>query len=151
MKATRMETRKRIALIAHDRKKPELLHWVQRNIDQLRAHRFWATGTTGKVILDACSELDLTRLQSGPLGGDAQVGAMITEGRIDVLIFFMDAMTAQPHDVDVKALTRLATVHNIPMALNPATADFIISSPFFTSDYQAGSAPEQPVPPRGQG
>lgn len=131
-----MGPNKRIALIAHDRKKRELLDWVLDNLATLRAHRFWATGTTGKLIQEHCPELALTRLKSGPLGGDQQVGAMIAEGEIDVLIFFIDSMTPQPHDVDVKALIRLSTLYNIPMANNRATADFLITSPLFASAYQ---------------
>ena len=122
---------KRIALVAHDQKKPVLVEWVKRNLDALRPHRFWATGTTGGVIATACPELDLTRLLSGPLGGDAQLGAMLAEGRLDLLVFFIDPLAAQPHDVDVKALTRLAIVHDLPMACGPATAGLILASPSF--------------------
>jgi methylglyoxal synthase len=126
-------TAKRIALIAHDQKKPVLLEWVRRNLDTLRPHRFWATGTTGGVIAEACPKLDITRLLSGPLGGDAQIGAMIAEGRLDLLVFFIDPLAAQPHDVDVKALTRLAMVHDLPVACAPATADLVIASPVFAA------------------
>ena len=122
---------KRIALVAHDQKKPVLVEWVRRNLDALRPHRFWATGTTGGIIAAACPELDLTRLLSGPLGGDAQLGAMIAEGRLDLLVFFIDPLAAQPHDVDVKALTRLAIVHDLPMACGPATADLVLAPPLF--------------------
>ena len=122
---------KRIALVAHDQKKPVLVEWVRRNLDALRPHRFWATGTTGGVVAAACPELDVTRLLSGPLGGGAQLGAMIAEGRLDLLVFFIDPLAAQPHDVDVKALTRLAIVYDLPVASGPATADLIIASPLF--------------------
>jgi methylglyoxal synthase len=122
---------KRIALVAHDQKKPVLLEWVRRNLDALRPHRFWATGTTGGVIGAAFPELDITRLLSGPLGGDAQIGAMIAEGRLDLLVFFIDPLAAQPHDVDVKALTRLAIVYDLAMACGPATADLVTASPLF--------------------
>jgi methylglyoxal synthase len=125
-------TPKRIALIAHDEKKPLMVEWVRRNLDRLRGHRFWTTGTTGGVIQEACPDLELTRLMSGPLGGDAQIGAMIAEGRLDLLVFFIDPLAAQPHDVDVKALARLALVYDIPMACSPATADLIISSIFMS-------------------
>lgn len=126
---------KRIALIAHDEKKLELLEWVQHNQAVLRPHRLWATGTTGRVIVEHCPELTVTRLKSGPLGGDQQVGAMIAAGEIDALFFFIDPMSPQPHDVDVKALMRLSTLYNIPTAHNRATADFLITSPLFASAY----------------
>ena len=126
-----MGAAKRIALVAHDQKKPVLVEWVKRNLDALRPHRFWATGTTGGVIAAACPELDVTRLLSGPLGGDAQLGAMIAEGRLDLLVFFIDPLAAQPHDVDVKALTRLAIVYDLPMACGPAIADLVLAPPLF--------------------
>lgn len=126
---------KRIALIAHDEKKLELLEWVQHNQAALRPHRLWATGTTGRVITEHCPELSVIRLKSGPLGGDQQVGAMIAAGEIDALFFFIDPMSPQPHDVDVKALMRLSTLYNIPTAHNRATADFLITSPLFASAY----------------
>ncbi|PWC32716.1 methylglyoxal synthase [Azospirillum sp. TSO35-2] len=128
-------TRKRIALVAHDARKADLIAWIGVNIQALDGHAFWATGTTGQKVRDAQPGLDVTPLKSGPLGGDQQIGALIAEGRIDLLIFFVDPMTAQPHDVDVKALTRLATLYNIPMACNEATADMIVSSPLFSSGY----------------
>lgn len=126
---------KRIALIAHDEKKLEMLEWVEHNRTALRPHRLWATGTTGRVIAERCPDLALTRLKSGPLGGDQQVGAMIATGEIDALFFFIDPMSPQPHDVDVKALTRLSTLYNIPTAHNRATADFLITSPLFATSY----------------
>jgi methylglyoxal synthase len=112
-----------IALVAHDAKKDGLVEWVGRHIDALRACPLVATGTTGQRILDRHPELNLTRLKSGPLGGDQQLGAMIATGQLDALIFFVDPLTPMPHDVDVKALTRLAIVYDLPMALNAATAD----------------------------
>ncbi|MBY3756829.1 methylglyoxal synthase [Azospirillum formosense] len=128
--------RKRIALVAHDARKPDLIGWLGANIHALEGNVFWSTGTTGRLVREAHPQLDITSLKSGPLGGDQQIGAMIAEGRIDLLVFFVDPMTAQPHDVDVKALTRLATLYNIPMACNEATADMVISSPLFTSGYR---------------
>ncbi|WP_207457608.1 methylglyoxal synthase [Azospirillum sp. SYSU D00513] len=128
--------RKRIALVAHDARKKDLIAWLGANIGTLDGHAFWTTGTTGKLVREAHPELEVTLLKSGPLGGDQQIGAMIAEARIDMLVFFVDPMTAQPHDVDVKALTRLATLYNIPLACNEATADMIISSPLFSSGYR---------------
>ncbi len=123
--------RKTIVLVAHDAKKIELLNWVKYNAPILKNHMLFATETTGGLINGECPELQVVRLRSGPLGGDQQVGAMIAENRIDLLIFFTDPMTTQPHDVDVKALTRLSVLYNLPMACNKATADYIISSPLF--------------------
>lgn len=117
-----------IALIAHDQKKGEMAEFVARHADTLARHRLVATGTTGGRILDVCPGLDLTRLKSGPLGGDQQIGAMIATGEISMLIFFTDPLTPLPHDVDVKALTRLATVYDVPMALNRATAERLIET-----------------------
>ena len=118
---------KRVALIAHDNKKKELIEWVKFNLESMRKCEIYATGTTGKQLE---IELDLTvrRLQSGPLGGDQQIGALIAEGMIDVLIFFWDPMEPLPHDQDIKALLRLAVVWNILVASNRATADFLFSS-----------------------
>src|SRR5512134_2344847 len=132
-----MDTRKRIALIAHDKKKKDLLDWILFNREKLSRHSFWSSGTTGKLIEESCPDLDLIRLKSGPLGGDQQVGAMIAEGRLDMLIFFIDPLSPQPHDVDVKALTRLSTLYDIPSAHNRSTADFIISSPLFEQRFEA--------------
>jgi methylglyoxal synthase len=112
----------RIGLVAHDDKKDELVAWALRNREVLSRHELWGTGTTGKRVVDGTG-LAVTRLLSGPLGGDAELGAMIAEGRLDVLIFFVDPLTAQPHDVDVKALTRLATLYNTLFAVNHRTAD----------------------------
>ena len=130
-----MPRRKRIALIAHDNCKAEMLEWARYNRDTLATHELYATGTTGSLL---ARELDLNirRFLSGPLGGDQQVGAAIAEGRIDVLVFFWDPLEPQPHDVDVKALLRIAVVCNVPTACNRATADFILSSPLTDEEYQ---------------
>jgi methylglyoxal synthase len=119
-------TRPRIALIAHDLKKDDLVSWTAFHEKALARFDIVATGTTGARILDRCPSLPVTPLKSGPLGGDQQIGALIAEGRIQGLIFFVDPLTPLPHDVDVKALTRLAIVYDIPMALNRATAELLI-------------------------
>jgi len=129
--------KKVIVLVAHDAKKLELLNWVKYNALILKHHVLYATGTTGGLINLECSDLSVIPLRSGPLGGDQQVGAMIAENKVDLVIFFTDPMTTQPHDVDVKALTRLSVLYNLPMACNKATADYIISSPlFFDATYK---------------
>ena len=117
----------RIGLVAHDDKKDELVAWVLKHKHKLSEHELWGTGTTGGRVMEGTG-LPITRLLSGPLGGDAQIGAMIAEGRLDALIFFQDPLTALPHDVDVKALTRLATLYNIPLAVNHATADAVLAA-----------------------
>ena len=129
-----MQAHKSIALVAHDERKQDLLQWVQFNADKLAGHRLFATGTTGKVITEH-TQLNVTRLKSGPLGGDQQLGAMIADRKLDILIFFWDPMTAQPHDVDVKALLRMSVLYNVVVACNRASADFIISSMLFDSVY----------------
>jgi methylglyoxal synthase len=126
------DVRKRgIALVAHDRCKPEMLAWARTHRDTLAAHRLYATGTTGGILAD---ELDLaiTRFRSGPLGGDQQIGSRIAEGDVDLLVFFWDPLSPQPHEPDVRALLRLAVLANIPLANNRATADFVITSPLLT-------------------
>ncbi len=133
--AVRMRTRKRIALIAHDHRKKDLLEWARFNRDLLTGHELLATGTTGSMLADELG-FDVQRFKSGPLGGDQQIGARIAEGGIDLVIFFWDPMQPQPHDVDVKALLRIATVYNVPMASNRATADFMISSPLMSEKYE---------------
>ena len=130
-----MEKRKKIALIAHDNRKLDLLEWAKFNRDTLSKHELFATGTTGK-ILSTELDLEINRFRSGPLGGDLQVGAKITEGDIDFVIFFWDPLEPHPHDVDVKALLRIAVVYNIPVACNRASADFMISSPLMSEEYQ---------------
>ncbi|KRD72869.1 methylglyoxal synthase [Ensifer sp. ENS10] len=121
-----MADRKCIALIAHDQKKDDLAAFAKVHEAVLSQWRIVATGTTGGRVLDVCPGLDITRLKSGPLGGDQQIGAMIATGEVQLLIFFVDPLTAMPHDVDVKALMRLAIVYDIPMALNQATAERLI-------------------------
>ncbi len=118
-----------IALVAHDQKKDEMVFFVRDHRAALAGFALYATGTTGARILAACPDLAVTRLKSGPVGGDQQIGAMIAEERIAALFFFIDALSPLPHDVDVKALTRLAVVYDIPMALNRRTADMLIAHP----------------------
>lgn len=127
--------RKCIALIAHDHCKVDLVEWAEYNRAALLPHRLVATGTTG-TILEHELGLGVQRVNSGPLGGDLQIGAMVTEGAIDILVFLWDPLEAQPHDPDVRALLRIAAVWNIPVACNRATADFLISSPLMASSYE---------------
>ena len=117
-----------LALVAHDAKKNDMADFVARFEDDIRPFTLFATGTTGGRVMERCPSLSITRLKSGPLGGDQQIGAMIAEGRIDALFFFVDPLSPHPHDVDVKALMRVALVYNIPMALNRATAERLIAT-----------------------
>jgi methylglyoxal synthase len=141
-----MKKTKNIALVAHDNRKNDLVEWAKWNHTVLLKHHLVCTGTTGKLIEKTLTEerskegakdfyIEIEKLKSGPLGGDQQLGAMITEGKIDALIFFWDPMEPQPHDVDVKALLRISVVYNIPVACNRATADFLISSPLIDEEY----------------
>ncbi len=125
---------RRIALVAHDNRKRDLLDWARYNRPILAAHDLYGTGTTGRMIQDELL-LPVTRFLSGPLGGDQQLGARVAEGRIDLVLFFWDPLEAQSHDPDVKALLRIAVVWNTPIACNRATADYLISSPLLASDY----------------
>ena len=127
--------RKTLALVAHDNCKTDLVEWAEYNRDALTRHDLVATGTTGNILEHELA-LDVRRLQSGPLGGDLQIGAMIAEGAIDALIFFWDPLEPHPHDPDVKALLRISVVWNIPVACNRATADFVASSPLLSSTYE---------------
>ena len=139
-----MEKIKRIAMIAHDNRKKDLIEWVEWNWKILQKHDITCTGTTGRLVEEAIQmnmkgkealKLNIKKLKSGPLGGDQQMGALITEGKIDLIIFLWDPMHAQPHDVDVKALLRIAVLYNIPTACNRSTADFMISSELFEKPY----------------
>lgn len=134
IKPVPLPRQKRIALVAHDARKPDLLDWVKFNRGTLARHILFGTGTTGSLVARETS-LPVKVFKSGPLGGDQQIGALIAEAEIDFLIFFWDPLEPQPHDPDVKALLRLAVLYNIPTASNRATADFLISSPFMDRDY----------------
>lgn len=138
-----MKRKKRIALVAHDNRKKDLIEWVEWNFNELQDHDLICTGTTGKLVESALlkklgsdkGSYTITKLKSGPLGGDQQLGAMIAESKIDLIIFFWDPMEPQPHDVDVKALLRICVLYNVPTACNRSTADFIISSPLLNENY----------------
>ncbi len=140
-----MKKKKTIGIVAHDNRKKDILEWVSYNWKEFIPHRLICTGTTGKlteeILKKNCEENnaippDVIKLKSGPLGGDQQLGAYISEGKVDLLIFFWDPMQPQPHDVDVKALLRISVLYNIPTASNRSTADFLISSPLFHEEYQ---------------
>lgn len=136
---------KRIALVAHDNRKQHMVEWVEYNWHTLLKHRLICTGTTGRLVeeairrkagADAPKDLRIRKLKSGPLGGDQQLGALIAEGEVDIVVFFWDPMSPQPHDVDVKALLRIAVLYNLPIANNRSTADFLISSPLMERPYE---------------
>lgn len=131
----KMNEKKRIALVAHDYRKPDLIDWADYNRDILKEHKLFGTGTTGKLISEKL-DLPVHRYMSGPLGGDQQLGAAIAAGELDILIFFWDPLQAQPHDVDVKALLRIAIVYNIPLACSRSSADFLISSELLDKPYE---------------
>jgi len=140
-----MEEKKRIALVAHDNRKKDLIEWAEWNYEKLIDHKLISTGTTGRLVEDAIKKrLDnkdavkfkVMKLKSGPLGGDQQLGAMIAENKVDLIIFLWDPMEPQPHDVDVKALLRISVLYNIPTACNRSTADFMISSPLLDARYE---------------
>jgi len=139
-----MKRKKNVAIVAHDNRKKDIIEWVSYNWKELVQHDLICTGTTGKLVEETlavkCSENSvvppkITRLKSGPLGGDQQLGALIVEGAVDILIFFWDPMQPQPHDVDVKALLRITVLYNIPTASNRSTADFLVSSSLFHESY----------------
>ncbi len=140
-----MEEIKRVALVAHDNRKKDLIEWIEWNYNVLINHKLICTGTTGRLVektlkeklkADDAQKLEILRLKSGPLGGDQQMGAMIAEGKIDLIIFLWDPMQPQPHDVDVKALLRISVLYNVPTACNRSTADFMISSPLLNTRYE---------------
>ena len=122
-----MKEIKTVALIAHDNKKPEMIEWARKNKEILKKYSLCGTGTTSKRVAEATG-LEVKGYLSGPLGGDQQIGALVTEGKVDIVVFFCDPLQAQPHDPDVKALLRIANVYNVPIATNPATADMVITS-----------------------
>ena len=135
-----MDKVKTVALVAHDNRKADLMEWVAYNASKLAKHHLICTGTTGKMVEETLkgkdkSPLSLTKLKSGPLGGDMQLAALITEGKVDIVVFLWDPMQPQPHDVDVKALLRITVLYNVPTACNRATADFLIDSPHFETAY----------------
>ena len=140
-----MEKVKRIALVAHDNRKKDLIEWAEWNHEILINHKLICTGTTGRLVEEAIKKrlkdkhkdkFEVMKLKSGPLGGDQQLGAMIAENKVDLVIFLWDPMQPQPHDVDVKALLRISVLYNIPTACNRSTADFIISSPLLNAEYE---------------
>lgn len=130
-----MKTKKNIALIAHDHRKMDLLDWAEFNSEFLKNHNLFGTGTTGSLVAEKLN-LPVYTFKSGPLGGDLQIGTAIVDNEIDMMIFFWDPLQAQPHDVDVKALQRIAIVYNIPLACNRSSADFLITSPLMNTNYE---------------
>jgi methylglyoxal synthase len=136
MPTRKIQPQKRIALVAHDKRKEELLQWAMQNKEALAPHQLVATGTTGTLI-EKQLDLPVEKLLTGPLGGDQQLGAMIAEGKMDLVVFFWDPLEAQPHDSDVKALIRLAVAWNIIIACNTTTADFVMASPLMQDVYEA--------------
>lgn len=126
---------KNIALVAHDNMKADLMEWAEYNSEKLAKHKIIATGTTGKMLKKILKDR-VSLLQSGPLGGDQQLGALVSTGKVDILVFFWDPLSSQPHDTDVKALIRIAVVWNIPVACNRATADYVFSSPLVEGQYE---------------
>lgn len=144
-----MKPKKRIGLVAHDNKKKDLVEWLICNDERLFSHDLVCTGTTGKLVKEILAsklrgkkglDAHITVLKSGPLGGDQQLGSLVAEGKVDLMIFLWDPMQAQPHDVDVKALLRITALYNIPTATNRSTADFLISSPLLNKDYKPSSS-----------
>jgi methylglyoxal synthase len=131
----KMSKKKKIALVAHDNKKIEMIEWAKFNRDLLAQHKIFATGTTGRLLEEVLG-IKVNKHQSGPLGGDQQIGSMIVGGEIDFMIFFWDPLEPMSHDTDIKALLRMAAVWNIPIACNRSTADFMISSPLMNEDYE---------------
>lgn len=129
-----MGKQKKIALVAHDNRKKDLIHWVDKNKDKLATHFLYGTGTTGRLVAENTG-LPVRTFESGPLGGDQQIGARIIENDINFMVFFWDPLEAQPHDPDVKALLRIAVLYDVPIAMNMATADFLISSPLMEGKY----------------
>ncbi len=141
-----MADRPSLALVAHDAKKGTMVEFAKRNQEKLASFSLFATGTTGGRIAEKCPNLEITRLKSGPLGGDQQIGAMIAEDQLHGLIFFVDPLSPMPHDVDVKALMRLALVYDLPMALNLATAEILLRSARLTGLKSTSTTPEINVP-----
>lgn len=135
MLAESVPARRRIGLVAHDNKKGDLIEWARYNLDFLAQHELIATGTTGKLLASELG-LEIRQLQTGPLGGDQQLGALVSQGEVDFLVFFWDPLEPQPHDTDVKALLRIAVVWNVPVACNRASADLMISSPLMSDGYE---------------